>query len=647
MVDKFALQNIEKFPQEELFNIDELIKEVKEDLEENNMLIDGEFFGEKLQGIFEENIWVMRITLHETNCYFNFSLLEKLKFKVVTDYEIKLIKCWVVQTLVDLMFESEDEIEFRSVAAMRYKYNVLVRFIDSSNNFNLNFFNNKKGSHIKKFFEKANQDHTVYYEINSILDYIEYAYNKVSDERSEVFSKYLIELNKVLSGLNVQIYSKELPRTRDILLFDNYLNMFFEDINIKEELKKYYKPIQLWWKVTTIIPIRPSEFTRKLKRNALEVENGSYYLRINRVKKRINLEYKTLPVLNKIKITKEIYDLINNYIISTDKYGYSETLLSYEALYKIRLEIAEMYPDLYNKCWAEWGVNSKINRGVFSAKMLGSMISKFYNDIIYGFYNEKTIEKEITPMDTRHIAFTSMMLQGYSPIEIAVIGGHRSLRAFQNYTCSVNTYIDSQVISIIRKNINISTKENTKIMNKIFGMSKECPKALIDCIEADIDNESFGFCTANYKENTNPCEDEECYYCSKWWCEPTEFNFLRLEKIVRKKLLIKDNKLKRDLEFMMSLLKEIGFEVIDGKLVIDKTISQGLKRISLELDSNTKNVMNLKYQLVENSDSTYKLLSDLEDLLPTKEVTKIISESKMSITKEWEDKLIWHDQENK
>lgn len=620
--------------QETCIEINSLIDSLKEDLYESNLLLKGYFENTELSGVFEENIWVMRIKLHERNCYFDFNKLEKLKFIGITKDDINLIKCWIIETIIDLKVETKDELEFRSIAAMRYKYNVVCKFIEKSQNFNIDFLDNKKGNILSCFFEDIYNERTTYNEINAILDYIDYIEDKILEEQSEKLSFYIIQLNNIMKGLNVKVEAKKLPRNKDILLFDICLNNFFYDNSINDLRKKFYMPLLIWWKITTIIPMRPSEFTRKLKRDSLEIDENNYYLKINRVKKKVNLQYKALPVLDRIKISKEMYDLINEYITITDYYGESETLLSYEAMDRIRIEIYKKYPELRDRYKTNSGVSTKINRKVFSALTLGYLLSKFYNEIIYNMYGYNCIEKELTPMDTRHIAFTSMMLQGYSPVEIAVIGGHRTLRAFDNYTCSVNTYIDSEVISIIRKNINLRTKDNKKIMDIIFNMPKICPKKLEECLEADIEDESFGYCTAEYKGNSFPCEDEECYYCSKWWCEPTEFNYLKLEKIVSKKLLEKDNKLKRDLEFMVYLMKEVGIEIFNGKLTINNKVAQSLKRISLDLKSNTKSIINLKYQLLDNDANTYQLLTDLEEMLPTEEVNEIIMNKLSIATKE-------------
>ncbi len=35
-------------------------------------------------------------------------------------------------------------------------------------------------------------------------------------------------------------------------------------------------------------------------------------------------------------------------------------------------------------------------------------------------------EYQLRPNDSRHIAFISLMMQGYSPIEIARLGGHQN-----------------------------------------------------------------------------------------------------------------------------------------------------------------------------------------------------------------------------
>lgn len=653
MSNKTIAENIDiEELQEERFELDELVKDIKEDLKESNLLLSSKYVKSKFaikqefSGIFEDDLWVMMHSLNQTNTYFDFSEFERLKFKGVTNDDITLIKCWIAEYIIDLKIEYEDDVEFRSIESARKGMRIIFDFIQESSNFNADYLDQTKGSKLNYYFDKKKNDGTRAYEISKILNYIDYIIDKVSSKRASTLVEYTIKLNRKLGELNVKSQARQLPTSKDILLFANYLHVFFSDKDINKEIKLYYMPILIWWKITSVIPMRPSEFARKLKRDSLIKEGENYYLRIDRIKKKASPKLKLLPVLNRVKITKEIYDLISDYITKTDKYGDSETLVSYEAIVELRYKILTLYPEM-EISWNAFNEMKKINRAIFTNKIFYDMLVDFYNSVIVSIYKDTYIKERLKPGDTRHIAFTSLMLQGYSPVEIAIIGGHRTLQALDNYTCSVNSYIDTEVVSIIKKNINISTNNNSELIDIVFKMPTECPVPLEKCFEAEIDGENLGCCTADYKINPNPCESDDCDKCSKWWCKPNEYNFLKLERIVKNRLKNKDNKLKRDMDFLMSIMKKVGLEVINGKLVMDSKVAQGLRRISMELASNTKDIIHLKYQLINPSEDKFRLISDIEDLLPTKEVNEIIQEKAIEIQKGWEDKVIWQDLEQK
>ena len=64
----------------------------------------------------------------------------------------------------------------------------------------------------------------------------------------------------------------------------------------------------------------------------------------------------------------------------------------------------------------------KRNSSQFNIRNLETLIPRFYRTIeqVYGFKIEK--EHYLRTNDTRHIAFVSLMMQGYSPVEIARLG---------------------------------------------------------------------------------------------------------------------------------------------------------------------------------------------------------------------------------
>ncbi|BCC00639.1 hypothetical protein BCJMU51_2846 [Bacillus cereus] len=79
------------------------------------------------------------------------------------------------------------------------------------------------------------------------------------------------------------------------------------------------------------------------------------------------------------------------------------------------------------------------------------MIEIFYRAIerVYDFKVEQ--EYQLRPNDTRHLAFMSLMMQGYSPVEIARLGGHKTIQTQLHYSSHKEYWVDSEVFKLMKK----------------------------------------------------------------------------------------------------------------------------------------------------------------------------------------------------
>lgn len=125
--------------------------------------------------------------------------------------------------------------------------------------------------------------------------------------------------------------------------------------------------------------------------------------------------------------------MIKEYVNLTEQYGYSKTLLSYRAHKEISLTNRLDYS------------KTKRNPNIFTSHSFQRILNDFYDNIIssspYNFTiralgedSEHEIrrsrqngivfdfERRLRPNDTRHIAFLSLMIQGFHPVEIARLG---------------------------------------------------------------------------------------------------------------------------------------------------------------------------------------------------------------------------------
>src|SRR5699024_9632351 len=136
-------------------------------------------------------------------------------------------------------------------------YSKLLKFLTYTNGFE----QGKVDEFVKwltstQTISNKDKQHTIFV----VLNFLDYA----DIEAGEVYIKPLLNLKKKI--VRKKSY-RALPPSKDILIFSQCLDAYFQDIksNSNETMewineKFLYYPVIIWWKLTTIIPIRPSEF---------------------------------------------------------------------------------------------------------------------------------------------------------------------------------------------------------------------------------------------------------------------------------------------------------------------------------------------------------------------------------------------------
>ena len=71
--------------------------------------------------------------------------------------------------------------------------------------------------------------------------------------------------------------SRDLPCYQSILLFDYIINDFIQRTNTQERARYY--PVLIWWKISSVIPLRPGE-VYQLPKDCIHEKNGKYYIHI-------------------------------------------------------------------------------------------------------------------------------------------------------------------------------------------------------------------------------------------------------------------------------------------------------------------------------------------------------------------------------
>ncbi len=375
--------NIEELEQEKI-DINELVNTYRTKLNSSNILEKGTFRNNNLIGLFDENLWVTRNNMTKGFTYCDFEKFNNLKFKNFNNNDLLLIKSFSAYDLLRRTYKEDENIFTNGLYTRRY-LNILYDFIDKSNNFSKEFLSDENGNNIELFFNKKISNQTIYRNIVMVIEYLEFVKEYILKYKGNYILSYITKLELLKDNYNYISNSRELPNSKDILLFDTYVKTFFEDNTVNEMLKLYYYPILLWWKITNVIPMRSSEFCLKIKRDCLTFENDKYYLKIGRIKRKPTKRRNILPTIDRVQISKEIYDLIYDYIEKTNIYGETKTLISYNALISLRKHL-DINDELFSGAYHTIG--SKIDKNYFTRNVFGQLLISFYNKIIYKKYHD-------------------------------------------------------------------------------------------------------------------------------------------------------------------------------------------------------------------------------------------------------------------
>ncbi|SFB25637.1 MULTISPECIES: site-specific integrase [unclassified Bacillus (in: firmicutes)] len=271
--------------------------------------------------------------------------------------------------------------------------------------------------------------------------------------------------------------SRALPFYSHVLFFDEKTEEFINEAS--EDEKKRFFPIILWWKITSIIPLRPIEFL-KTKRQCNYQKNDSYFLEVSRKKEKATSN-REIDITDTVKINKEIFDLIEEFKNGLLPEDDSDYLITYK---------------YYEKYKTFFGSDFTKQVEFLPRRQFDSLIDQYYREILKKKYYY-TGKDKISPGDTRHFAFCNMMLQGFNMLTIARIGGHKRLDKQQHYWGHLEYFAQSWVYNLSEKHRRFKiidkklpqanfTEENRKVLMK-YKLYQD--KDFSDYLPVD-----FGYC---------------------------------------------------------------------------------------------------------------------------------------------------------
>lgn len=270
--------------------------------------------------------------------------------------------------------------------------------------------------------------------IGKIKYFIEYV--KVSEEEFKFFEK-LLENNDIERETGERV----LPEFEDVFKMSDIINDIVENKNLLDY--KDYLLVIMFWKICSILPLRPSEFVRT-KFNCIYEKDNKFYLNVRRSKGKVGDRIRNVSKIDDyyfedtVNIDERLFNLIIEYqSILKNEFNYTEN--------------EELFPfviisNVGNRKYSNNGVNPReknINR-IISAD-LKKILDKFYKDIVEKEYGFKTISKYIkkekdieyiektTPYDLRHIAIINLVLMGSDVLEVMYLSGHRNVNTAYSY----------------------------------------------------------------------------------------------------------------------------------------------------------------------------------------------------------------------
>lgn len=584
--------HINLIPEEKL-SLRKFVKEVASDFDKEEFLCAGTFTSGSSDGKFNSDIWIFENELSKGYIYINFNEMRALKFKNVDEEDILIVKCW----LAEFCFDGYSPLTIRPI------YAHLLYFLDTTKNFSDVFLKDNKGNNMG-FLKTGHLDTLVFRVVEDIKSYIYYREDIGFKINLDTIHQYVTGLEALQNNLILYSEIRDIPKNHDALKFGYYVDTFFNDKQISQELKIFYMPVLIWWKVSNVIPIRPSELCTKMERECLITICNNLYLKINRVKRSFARKQKRalLPILDKLAISQEIYELIDNYRNLTNGYGVTKTLFSYKATDALRHHLLcldhKKYSFLGSKQLLNASKNLKLNEEYFTAQILSRMLNSFYKNIIQNHYKDNSIKEFLSLHDTRHYAFTSLMLQGLTPVEIALLGGHTSLQAQDSYTSNVRYYIDSSVVNFVNsKKLGVGFSNKT-LKEIVFSKPIDCPKSLEQCPKTE---DNIGYCTADIDNEGLSCENETyCFRCIKWWCAPTEDNYDLLRRYIQEECITPlEEKMLVEEHFLQGIISKMNPVNIDGVLRSNVDEDREYKRLSMNLKSDVDELIDLKKILLD------------------------------------------------
>ena len=217
--------------------------------------------------------------------------------------------------------------------------------------------------------------------------------------------------------------------------------------------KQYFYPFYLFWRITTILPLRVTEFC-VTQRDCISTKDGRYYLTIRR--SRLKGSSHNDPKIRDYTLEKDY--TLHTYEINTELY---ESILRYR---EITTDFAHPYDTLFSvDHLLSLGVGTlrtADKNKVFGSLELNTLIHDFFDHVVCEMFHLTVVddaalmrrayddENGIYEMEddeimipqakhTRHLAMINLIMRGCNPMLIKEFAGHEKVQTSEHYYSNI------------------------------------------------------------------------------------------------------------------------------------------------------------------------------------------------------------------
>lgn len=464
---------------------------------------------------FSDNIWIGYYDLYEINIYFDFKI----------DVSKELILSLKKYILAKLFLKKNE------VTTVKSAMNDIKDMTQRTRLFDIDT--------VSDFMQYVSKKQTMLY-LSNCKEFLQFCTIKDVCEFYSKIKNFTIRKSPK---------SREIPDYESILKYDSLIKDFIDTGNI--DLRMKYCPILIWWMISTIIPLRPSEFVL-LKRNCIYKEKDKYYIHIERVKSKADRKKHSIPIMTEFQIPEALFKFINDFIDYANEIDNSGYLVSDKFYKKILKRV------------------SKDRKDKITLNKFNNLFKMFEKEVVENLYHYEivalgTVEsgnqiERIRLGDTRHLAFMNMLMQGLNPLYIQRIGGHYTLEEQLSYCNHLDTFTSAKtyVLSKMLNNKNEVYYRNYSD-NVDWGL-KQTEKELLGAKFYQLPKvkDGAGRCTStNFPTD---CKCEECLFCEHFIPEKdvAQTYISELKQNNLQNIEIKKELLKKLLKEQFKDEKEIG-----------------------------------------------------------------------------------------